>query len=297
MHFQSTASSKTLVFKQLPGYNPLGIVVELHTLNKPLAAHSHDFWEITFAMRGSGHHEDEQMRAPLLSGDVWIIPPGQWHAFPFVKHPLTIFNLLFSCEFMDTHVALLQHLQLFPTEEATLQYVHISTQKLDHIGALLAELAAEQRASHHAGHAGICIGLFLQIVGELERSIAAHAIQKESHFTASRRDEGLLSAISLIEGNYTDPLTLEDIAQQSGYTPTSLIRKFRQHIGMTPIDYLFQVRLQHACELLRRTNDSVNSIASKTGFSDSRYFATRFRTMLGMTPSEYREQCRGNQSM
>jgi AraC-like DNA-binding protein len=54
------------------------------------------------------------------------------------------------------------------------------------------------------------------------------------------------------------------------------------------MDYLFQVRLQHACALLQTTDKPVTTIAHDVGFADSRYFATRFQRSMGVTPSRFR---------
>lgn len=279
----------------------LGIIAELIELTMPVVAHRHDFWEIAFAVKGSGQHEDQQGRLPILSGDVWIVRPGQWHAYPLVGDSLSIFNLLLSHAFISTYLPSLPALSYFGDTFFTsaldpyqyvlstpLAYMRLSPQGLERIHALLIELASElERAAK--GSAALCVGIVLQILGLLERYGTSQPGPSAGSL-AARYDPGVLAAVDYIEQHYALPLTLDEIADQSGYAPTYLTRKFRQYLGMPPIDYLLQVRLQHACALLQNTTDAVTAIALAVGFSDSRYFATRFRAELGVTPTVFRRQ-------
>lgn len=275
----------------------LGILAELYHVTQPIVAHSHDFWEIAFAVRGSGHHEDDSGRLPILSGDVWIIQPGQWHAYPMVGNTLAIFNLLLSHDFLQIHPDVLRTTHCLTTTVpiggtgliTPVPSIRLSPQGLDSIYTLLKQLEHELQHPDAPGHTGLCVGLVFQILGLLDRYGSSGPIQSAGAF-AARNDPGLLAGVQFIEQNYANTLTLEEIANISGYTLTYFIRKFHQQLGITPIDYLFQIRLQHACSLLKSSDQPIIKIAHTVGFSDSRYFATRFRRTLGLTPSQFRQQ-------
>ncbi len=302
-------SMHVITFHHLPGGDSdIGVYAELCTLTQPMAAHYHDFWELAFAVKGSGHHEDEQARLPLLSGDVWIIRPGQWHAFPLVRESLSIFNLLFTREFAERHAQALQYVQCLtplacPTQNtvvghavsmpvltpSSIRSIRLSLQGLNHIYSLLITLVSELHTPQAMGHTCTCTGLVLQILGLLDRYNPGEAAGSTQEL-AMRHDLGILNAVQYIEEQYAQALTLEEIALHSCYTPAYLGRKFRQLLGVSPIDYLLQVRLHHACTLLKTTDASVMAVAHQVGFTDSRYFATRFRYALGMTPTQFRER-------
>jgi AraC-like DNA-binding protein/mannose-6-phosphate isomerase-like protein (cupin superfamily) len=293
-----------LVFQQLLcDDHSLGIYADLLTLTEPVAAHRHDFLEMAFMIKGCGQHEDVQGQVPLLSGDVWIIPPGQWHAYPFIEEGVSIFNLLLSQGFLMAYKPVLLSTHYLDTrtmcspvdsasrDECILpipaHYTRLSPQGRGSIHTLLMTLAEEVRRPGGAGYAGICIGLVLQIIGMVDR-YSEPIVSSPGDTRSARHIPGLLTALRYIEERYAEPLTLEEIARHSGYVPTYLARKFRHHLGTSPIEYLFQVRLQHACTRLKTTDHSVSTIAYEVGFSDSRYFATRFRRSIGVTPSEFR---------
>jgi len=63
---------------------------------------------------------------------------------------------------------------------------------------------------------------------------------------------------------------------------------FREQIGVPPRQYLEELRLQRAAQLLRSTGLPVGEIAAETGYANAFYFSSRFRKMFGKSPSEYR---------
>jgi transcriptional regulator GlxA family with amidase domain len=68
------------------------------------------------------------------------------------------------------------------------------------------------------------------------------------------------------------------------------IRSFQAAMGISPIAYLVQLRVTRGAALLLRAELSVTEIAFKVGFGDSNYFARQFHKLLGVTPSQYRQQ-------
>lgn len=82
-----------------------------------------------------------------------------------------------------------------------------------------------------------------------------------------------------------------DIGQMADACAVSrsvLQRRMKQMMGVTPIDFLREARLKHACKLLRTTDMAVSDVAYKCGFNDPKYFSRCFRQSIGMSPSEYK---------
>jgi AraC family transcriptional regulator len=85
-----------------------------------------------------------------------------------------------------------------------------------------------------------------------------------------------------------DQLSLESLAQESGYSRVHFMRMFRAATGRSPHNYLLNLRIERARELLSNPGLSLTDIALDCGFSSHSHFTRVFRQFLGVTPSEYR---------
>jgi AraC family transcriptional regulator len=81
---------------------------------------------------------------------------------------------------------------------------------------------------------------------------------------------------------------LQSLAKETGYSRAHFMRMFQAATGQTPHDYILQLRLTRARDLLRERRNSMIDIAALCGFSSQSHMATVFRQMLGITPSQYR---------
>jgi AraC-like DNA-binding protein/DNA-binding response OmpR family regulator len=96
-------------------------------------------------------------------------------------------------------------------------------------------------------------------------------------------------ALAYLHQNYARPLARWEIAEAVGVSEDYLSRVFNRELGLSPWDYLNRYRIQRAKDLLRRTNDSIRSIAQQVGFKDQAYFSRVFRKQTGTSPNEFRE--------
>ena len=94
-----------------------------------------------------------------------------------------------------------------------------------------------------------------------------------------------------LEINLREQISLTALAQRFGYTPSYLNRIFKKEYGVSPLQYLTDLRISRAKELLLRHPDiSIKTVASSVGYEDSRYFSRIFKNETGMTPSAWTER-------
>lgn len=86
---------------------------------------------------------------------------------------------------------------------------------------------------------------------------------------------------------YREPISGVLIEEQLGGNFDYLNRIFRQTTGKTIFQYLTEVRISHAKELLGTTSLKISQVSEKVGFSDESYFSKVFKKMTGMTPMNY----------
>ncbi|MBO7743591.1 helix-turn-helix domain-containing protein [Paenibacillus sp. MWE-103] len=85
------------------------------------------------------------------------------------------------------------------------------------------------------------------------------------------------------------PLNMRSLAHSLKLTPVQLTRRFRAAYGMTPSEFVTELRLARACRLLEETTLSMDKIASRCGYENGFYLSRVFRHKRGMTPSFYRK--------
>jgi transcriptional regulator GlxA family with amidase domain len=91
-----------------------------------------------------------------------------------------------------------------------------------------------------------------------------------------------------MEDNATRELSLEDIARHSGMSARTLLRRFREQTGTTPLQWLHRARVRQAQFLLETTAHPVDRIAGQVGFGSPTAFRDRFKRITGVSPQTYR---------
>ncbi|WP_134698596.1 response regulator [Ammoniphilus sp. YIM 78166] len=98
------------------------------------------------------------------------------------------------------------------------------------------------------------------------------------------------SIMGIIEHSYMEDLSLAILAEQAGFNSSYLSRLFKMETGKGFVQYLREVRMKHACEMLAKTSLTNIEIAKRVGFWDEKHFRRVFKKDFGLTPGEYREQ-------
>jgi AraC-like DNA-binding protein len=100
----------------------------------------------------------------------------------------------------------------------------------------------------------------------------------------------LLRAKDLADARYSEPLTVDDMAEAAGLSRAHFSREFRRAFGDSPHAYLLTRRLERAAALLRTTDHSVAEICLAVGLQSIGSFTTSFSRTFGASPTAYRAQ-------
>ena len=93
-----------------------------------------------------------------------------------------------------------------------------------------------------------------------------------------------------IEANLDFELSLGSLAEESGYSRAHFLRMFRAATGLTPHQYVLDLRLRRAQDRLRQKGSSIIDVAVSCGFSSQSHMTSVFRQRLEMTPGEFRRK-------
>lgn len=105
-----------------------------------------------------------------------------------------------------------------------------------------------------------------------------------------RDEERMKVMLQYIQEHCEEEITVNQIAECASISASECLRCFHNTIGVTPIQYVLQYRIQMAAGMLADCDEKISNIGMRCGFQDMSYFARIFRRMKGVTPSEYRRQ-------
>lgn len=123
---------------------------------------------------------------------------------------------------------------------------------------------------------------------EIAHTMQADFIQRVHRCRSSHLSAPIQSCCEYISLHLEDKITLEQLAQQVGYTEYYLSKKFKREVGLTPNEYIRKARLERAALLLRTTQKDVQEISEQLQFCSQSYFADHFHRLFNLTPKEYR---------
>ncbi len=110
---------------------------------------------------------------------------------------------------------------------------------------------------------------------------------------AVRHRDVILRAMSYIRRNFTEKVSLEDVAEEVSLSPTYFSRLFKEEAGLSFKVYLNELRIGEAKNLLAETGIPLIDVASQVGFEDQSYFSRVFRNVVGISPGRFRRTADG----
>ena len=102
----------------------------------------------------------------------------------------------------------------------------------------------------------------------------------------------LKAAINFMAENFSENISMEEMAHLVGISSTLFNRRFRELLRLTPTEYLLTLRVQEARTLLVQSHQSLATIGCSVGFYDQGHFSRRFQKVTGLTPGTYRKRFR-----
>lgn len=122
----------------------------------------------------------------------------------------------------------------------------------------------------------------------------SHALNEfiESVYSSqdAKKMRQLKPAIEFMRENYDQPLTLPDIAKTVHLSVSRMAHLFRDQMGMTIVDFLTNIRINRAKQMLLTTDKNCTQICFEVGYNNQSYFNRVFKQITGMTPRQFRNQ-------
>jgi AraC-like DNA-binding protein len=116
--------------------------------------------------------------------------------------------------------------------------------------------------------------------------------EKDTKQTFTQIDKMLLDKMRIIvEQNISDAdFNVASLADHMNMSRSTLMRKIKIITGKTPLQFIRDIKIESACQMLKNRTVSVAEVANRLGYTDSDYFTKTFRESVGMSPSEWQRQ-------
>ncbi len=271
--------------------NGFPILIQYGEYKEETHLHGHEgFSELVIVLNGSAEHTAEQERFDVRKGDVFVIREGIDHSYANPQE-FRICSILFRPEVLlsaDCDVKRLPGFHALFLLDPHLNAPSGFQSRLRLPPDIFCEIerlirqAMEEYAENKPGKKTMLTALFMQIGVVLSRACSSPEKRREI--------AGIAEAAAYMERHYTEDLSASDILRVSHYSQRHFIRLFSQAYHTTPQQYLLDIRMRHACTLLRESTLNITEIALHCGYKDSNYFSRAFKKHTGITPSRYRKE-------
>ncbi|MEF3306195.1 AraC family transcriptional regulator [Paenibacillus sp. GYB003] len=265
--------------------------------------HMHDYIQIAYVVRGVVTHHFCDKMLTVGKGDLFIIPPGQAHSINTIEDKECEFVLLdFMPTFLGDHLkpfsrSLFQHVVQYGksgTSSEWLQpWLHISPAKQLLVEQLLQDIQEEVEHREEGYEFSVQINV-VKLLILIDREFRKTERQRQTASGQRPQYEQFHDVIRYIQENYGQDIPLEQGAYIAGMTPAYFSHLFKKATGQTFVEYLHEVRIERAKELIRIGAHTMTQICFQVGFRHLSHFIRTFKKRTGMTPTDYKKAVSNN---
>lgn len=253
--------------------------------------HWHPELEINYVYEGSARYHIDYDFFNSQAGDIILIRPNGMHSIhPLKNHNHKTDTFSFHLDMIGYSIidqVSLRYLQ--PLQTSSFKFVPRITPDMEGYDEIKDCLFSIFQLSRDEGrHFEILLKARLNEFIYL--LYYHHYVLKKTTDDTYRKNERIRELIDFINNNYQKNLSIEFLADFIGYSKTHFMTVFKQHTGTSCTEFIIQVRLSKACDLLINTSSPILEIANNIGFNNLSNFNRQFKRYYQVTPSQYRKQ-------
>lgn len=246
-----------------------------------LYTHYHREFEIIYVCSGDGIAYVDTQSYCISDGDILFINSGQLHGIVSTSQKESSFlAFVFAPEFLGKSDVVADKF-ITPVLNNALQ---IPTLIRNHpeLTACLSQLTKETNSEFFE----LTTKHLLYKIWEL---LVSKGVPRFAKANDTRLKE-IKTAIDYMNSNYSQKITLDQLAKSANMSKVYFCRKFTEAVGISPIHFLMQTRIENSCHLLKNTDIGIGNIAMECGFSSFSYYSEVFKKIMGCTPQSYRHK-------
>lgn len=260
-----------------------------HFLNVP--AHWHEEFELIYVREGKALYRVGEEEFVSGSGDIILIAPNEIHSIYQENENKQIYDtIVFNSEAFGLSKRERGFGEyIIPLMVGSRKIVHRITPEIEGYETLKI-LVLEAVKSAEADQVIQDLLLKSSLSRLLWHLIEEHCVRHNRDVPQSALGmEFLRATLQYISLNYTSTLSIAQLAKMNHCSESTFMAHFRKSIGITALEYIIQIRIQAACDLLKNSDQTVLEIALEVGFVNLSNFNRHFKRVVGMAPREYRK--------
>ncbi len=250
----------------------------------------HETFEMVYIKHGEGTFEIDNQKVLVGPNDIVIIKPHQHHKLNVNSEGGCDFIVLYFKFMNQAHHALsetsLEDFINFVSGKESGAFIKLKVSQKNDIIVLLNRILRE-KSSDQIGSDLLNYLMLMELFVLISRALKAeweNSIKNKS----PKIKELMQSATQFVLNNYEREISITDIAKYVFLSPSYFTRAFKEETGLSPMQYLLNIRIKRSCELLEETDLKVGDIAHSVGFSNQQRFNDMFKKQIKMTPMQYR---------
>lgn len=255
--------------------------------------HHHDFVEIVFITKGRGIQVISNNEYEVSEGDIFILQGFQNHYFKDADKA-EIINVMYdpvkSPGLVSADIKTIDgYSALFILEPRYRNRMHFKNMlHLNQVDLAKSEYILNcmlyENANKEPGYEIFLKNKLEEIIIFLSRKYSQISIPKAKSMVRIGK------AIDFIEHNFHNNIYIQQLAEMGFMSIRNFQRIFKDATGLSPNDYLLELRIQYASKLLTETDSAIYDVSEQVGISDWFYFSKAFKKKFGVSPLKYRQQ-------
>jgi len=248
----------------------IGTYSTTNTTKQP--AHKHSFCEVMLITNGEGTIIINDRSYQIRKGNLVVYSPKFPH-YEMAKKDNNLQSIFFAMKYNQSLIPALSKKDFYPIIDVTEQY--------DDFLAMFTFMAKESANASELYLNEIlnntCQMIFLKI-------LSLSSIQ----ITSDRLNASFSTLKEYIDNHYLEDFLLKDVCEKFYINKYYISQLFKENLGITPISYVIEKRMEEAKRLLQTTNLPISTISDKVGYEDTYHFSRLFKKEVGVSPKTFR---------
>lgn len=254
--------------------------------------HMHDYVQIAYVRKGMCNHQMHGKSLTVSGGDLFVINPGIGHSFSAIaEKEFELVLVDFAPDLLDGLLGPMEdelRRYLVPGHEpASHSWLHIGKSRQNLVIQLLLDMQEEFKSMELGSEYAIRLALVkLLIIAEREYR---RNRRKPNPAPAADDRQPIEDVRRYIHDNYSQDIPLKQGAYIANMAPAYFSHIFKKVTGQSFVDYMNEVRVERAMELIRRGSLTITQIGYQVGYRHLGHFIRTFKKRTGITPTDYKK--------